>query len=340
MALTPKKTVNPTNSVVSPVVDSNKTVDPEKVSARIRKIIENYPERHRRTFTSLFAAMIANIPVAIFEENDLHDMTKMIDQFLNKTIISDGNIEHKLIYVKNYSRPNNIKEDTIMSVMLPSLPPFTDVDSVFKNPYPLPGDTVIKMSSIRGASPHSEKLEFADDAKVKLLEIATTLQGQVAGDFAPQRIYLMLPVIKAVAFIAGHKKVMVDDLFILDSTWHIYSRRDEFVTIVDSIVSNFSGIAEQFRVKLAKVRTQFSQARSAVSNGQNPNYWDDTIPSNWSLDDVIVNCINDTSLIEAELITLTDGKNQANKAHAQLFAVLDEAKSMKKMFANTKGIKI
>ncbi len=338
MALTPKKTVNPTNSVVSPVVDNNKTVDPEKVSARIRKIIENYPEMHRCTFTHIFASMIANVPVAIFEKNELHNMTKMIDEFLNKTIISEKDIAYKFFYAKKNTL--DIKDNTVMSIMLPSLPPFTDAESVFRNPYPTPGNTVIKLSSINGVASYCNKIEFSDEAKTKLVEIAVTLQGQVIDGFIPQRIYLMLPVIKAVAFIAGHKKILTEDLSVLSCMWYSPSRMDEFVGIVDSVVSNFTGISEQFRTKLAKIRTQYSQARSAVSNGEPPNYWDNTIPSNWSLDDVIVNCINDTSFIEAELIALTDGKNQTNKAHAPLFAVLDEAKNMKKMFASAKGIKV
>jgi len=227
-----------------------------------------------------------------------------------------------------------------MSLMLPGLVNFSDVDSLFREPYPVPGETVIKYNSIKATASFARAIEFADDAKAKLLDIAITLQSQMGDDFAPQRMYLMIPVIKAVAFITGHKKVVTDDLWIMDCIWFRPSRRDEFNGIVESIVSNFFGLAEQFRNQLAKIRTRFTNAKGAVAANEQPNYWDNTIPANWTLDDVVVHCMTETTQIEAELIALTDGKNPVNKAQAPLFAALDEAKNMKKQFAALKGVKV
>ena len=343
MALTPKKNVNLTASTQAPLgfthaPTTEKTIDPEKVSIRMRKIIEAYPERHRHSITAILAAMIVDIPIAIFEENIGHDMIKMVTLFHTK-VVADNTYD-RVLFMRDRSLLSRVANDSVMSIMLPSLPPFSDVDSLFRNPYPVPVDVVIKHSSIRASAAFADKLEFENDAKLKFMEIATTLQSQLGDDFAPQRMYLMIPLVRAVAFINGHKKVAVEDLGILDCSWSKPARRDEFVSVVDGIVSNFSGIAEQFRNKLARIRTRYSQARSAVSQNQSPNYWDDTIPTNWSLDDVIVNCINDTSEVEAELLTLTDGKLPTNKSHAPLFAVLEEAKGMKKTFAQSKGIKV
>jgi len=339
MGLQPKLNVNQSVSTQSPAVTNNvKTVDPDKVSARMRKIVENYPERHRRTILSLLAAMVADVPVAIFEENPIHDMMQVVHLFLTNVI--KENEYSKFMIMRDRSNLSRVMNDTVFSIMIPGLPAFNDVDSLFRNPYPVCADTIIRYSSVQSASSFANKLEFADDAKAKLLEIVTTLQSQLSDDFIPQRIYLMLSVVRAVAFINGHKKVTVEDLGIFDSAWYHASRRDDFVSIVDSIVSNFAGVAQQFINKLAKIRTRYSQARSAVANNQSPNYWDNTIPTNWSLDDVVVDCINSTSEVEAELIALTDGKNPANKAHAPLFSALDEAKTMKKTFANAKGIKV
>lgn len=310
MGLVAKKSVNQTTSIQSPAqvaVDNsiNKTIDPDKVSLRMRKIIESYPDRYRRSIAAIMTAMIVDIPVAVYEENTTHDMLEMIRLFTGKVVVE--NKFDKLLIMRERSSILKVNE-TIMSVMLPSLPPFSDADSLFRTPYPMPAETTIKYSSIKASVQFINKIEFADDAKAKFVEIATTLQSQLGDDFAPQKMYFMIPVVKAVAFINGHKKVQIEDLGILDCSWSKPTRRDEFVSVVDSIVSNFTGIAEQFRGKLAKIRTRFSQARAAVANNQLPNYWDTTIPSSWSLDDVIVNCINDTSEAEAELITLTDGR--------------------------------
>lgn len=342
MGLVAKKSVNQTTSVQAPAqvaIDNSivKAIDPDKVSMRMRKIVESYPDRYRRSIFAVMAAMVVDVPIAVYEENVTHDMLEMIRLFTGKVVVE--NKFDKMLIMRERSSTLKVSE-TIMSIMLPGLPPFSDADSLFKTPYPMPSETTIKYSSIKASVQFINKIEFADDAKAKFVEIATTLQSQLGDDFAPQKMYFMIPIVKTVAFINGHKKVQIEDLGILDCSWTKPSRRDEFVSVVDSIVSNFTGIAEQFRGKLAKIRTRFSQARAAVANNQLPNYWDTTIPSSWSLDDVIVNCINDTSEAEAELIALTDGKSPTNKAHAPLFAVYDEAKSMKKMFAQAKGVKV
>lgn len=290
---------------LEPTEKSNK----KPLHERLQKFCNQFSNPEYQELAKLiFACSISNELIEIYigdaTQKDIGLIDKLLAIFPKEDTLKDS------ILIKNTTQNiNDISHNySIISFVLPGYPMITSIDEMFSS-LAIKEIKPLKESTYSKAQDRLTTIEFSDEAKKRMFQIVTELQTNPDIYFDRSKVFAFINFVKAIALFHEEKEVLPSDLVYMKYLWARQSDMEEFETIINTIITDYSAIADNFNARIYEYAQMVTSAKTAIANNKAINFYNNKINSNSTLDTLTAETISSVNAIKSEVEAMLDGKN-------------------------------
>jgi len=306
--------------------------------ALFRRIVKDF-KPYSYEATVVLAAVITKTPVTIYYDSASYCYA-IAERLLELSAID--RVNENIVHLVNTNIPNNrMREETTvpttLGLLLEDKTAIESPDDLLNGTDLFPKTTVQltekKLTIMRNKA---EDVEITSEVLDKMFSIVKHLVITVASDFIPTKAPLVVPFIKAVAALSGHKTVMIDDLWYMHLLYSSHEMLPAYKAAVESFLHDHSTLVANLTTRLETTKRKHNAALAAINSGLDINYYNADIKDDDTIDMLNIELLNVVTDIKAELMPLLDGAPRTPQTK-ELLALLKTCETTEASLRSQKG---